>query len=147
MHEIITEYILTCKLSIYIRFIWYNFMNFALLKFENSRTHGILWKSSKNWWRHNRPRWRHRVLIFCASQGLGSKLWMLKKNLNFDHSVDLCIFCIRPYFSIFNIEKIDENELFETLSRAFLGKSIVLNPMVTSVFWYLWDVTILFLIL
>ena len=79
-------------------------------------------------------KWRHRSSSSTVIQDFGLKFYIFQSVLNFNDPVFLWTLWKEAYFSIFKIEKIDQNLPESNIWRLFLGNSTTLNPMSTSVF-------------
>ena len=95
-----------------------------------------LWGSLENWtifwWRHNRSRWRHNILIFNGSRDLGL-IFQQKRFLGgLDQPAACWISYKTPYFSDFNLWKIPHFKNKSINQTSFSIKSTTLNPMVKS---------------
>ena len=97
------------------------------LNYENYEDH---WKNGLFfWWRHNRSRWRHNILIFNGSRDLGL-IFQKKKFLGrLDQPAACWISYKTPYFSDFNLGKNPHLRKKITNQTSFPTKSTTLNPM------------------
>ena len=105
----------------------------------------IIGKWTIFWWRHNRSRWRHNILIFNGSRDLGL-IFQQKTFLGgLDQPAACWISYKTPYFSDFNLWKNPHLKKKITNQTSFSTKSTTLNPMVKSDMVTSWGGTIGFL--